>query len=568
MPDPSDAAPPAAPSTAPDAAPAEVPEPRLRRRLPGWVLPATAGLASVILGLGLAELTAAFVAPRAGPVLVVGSQLIDWAPAWAKQTAIALFGTGDKAALLTGIAIVLVVVAGAAGVLERWKPPIGRVVIGGAGVFGVGAAIARSGSSPADIIPAVVATVVALIALGYLLRKLDERPRSRPVNPATLRATGSARGTSASTVEASAAQREAAERVSRRRFLGLSAGAVAIGALSTVGGYALEAGARAAAAARNALKLPAAATKAPAVPAGAELDIPGLATAVTSNTEFYRIDTALQVPQLDPTQWELKITGMVEKPLTVTFAELLALPLEESYTTLMCVSNEVGGNLIGNAKWLGYPIRHLLARARPTASADMVLSRSSDGFTASTPLSVLQEDDRNAILAVGMNGDPLPPEHGYPVRMVVPGLYGYVSATKWVVELEVTRFADRTAYWTDRGWSSHGPVKLESRVDVPRDGAGLKGGRVIVAGVAWHQHTGIQKVEVRVDGGAWSEADLATAISADTWVQWRWNWDAPAGQHELEVRATDADGAVQTAEVADTVPNGATGYHRVRVNVG
>jgi len=538
------------------------------RRLPGWVLPAAAGLASVILGLGVAELAAALVAPQASPVFVVGSQLIDWAPAWAKQTAIALFGTGDKTALLTGIAIALVVVAGAAGALEQWKPPLGRVIIGAAGVFGVGAAIARTGSSPADIIPAAVATIVALIALGYLLRTLHERPRSRPVNPATLRATGSLRTPGSSTADAAAAQREEAERVSRRRFLGLSAGAVVVGALAMVGGYALEAGARAATAARNALKLPAAAAKAPAVPAGAELGIPGLARVVSSNAEFYRIDTALQVPQLDPAQWQLKITGMVEKPLSISFAELLALPLEESYTTLMCVSNEVGGSLIGNAKWLGYPIRHLLARARPTASADMVLSHSSDGFTASTPLSVLQEDGRNAILAVGMNGDPLPPEHGYPVRMVVPGLYGYVSATKWVVELEVTRFADRSAYWTERGWSSHGPVKLESRIDVPRAGAGVKAGRVVVAGVAWHQHTGIQKVEVRVDGGDWNEAELATAISADTWVQWRWDWDAPPGQHQLEVRATDASGSIQTAEVADTVPNGATGYHSIPVNVG
>jgi DMSO/TMAO reductase YedYZ molybdopterin-dependent catalytic subunit len=539
----------------------------MRRPLFRWVLPAAAGLASVILGLGLAELTAALVAPQASPVLVVGSQLIDWAPPWAKQTAIALFGTGDKAALLTGIAIVLVIVAGATGVLERWKPPIGRIVFGAAGVFGVGAAIARSGSSPLDIVPAGVATIVALIALGYLLRKLDERPRPRPINPATLRAAGSVRPHSTSTAEAAAAQRAAAERVTRRRFLELTGGSVVIGALTAAGGYALEAGARAAAAARNALKLPAASVKA-TVPAGAELDIPGLAKVVSSNASFYRIDTALQVPQLDPAQWELTITGMVEKPVTLTFAELLALPLEESYTTLMCVSNEVGGTLIGNAKWLGYPIRHLLARAKPTAGADMVFSHSSDGFTASTPLAVLQEDDRNAILAVGMNGDPLPPEHGYPVRMVVPGLYGYVSATKWVVELEVTRFADHSAYWTERGWSSHGPVKVESRIDVPRAGATVSAGTVVVAGVAWHQHTGIEKVEVRVDGGAWNEATLAAAISVDTWVQWTWEWDAPSGQHQLEVRATDADGNTQTSDVADTVPNGATGYHQIGVNVG
>ena len=555
------------PDPAASAAPDPAPVPSARRGPSRWLLPAFAGLASVVLGLGVAEVVAAFVAPAASPVLVVGSQLIDWAPAWAKRTAIALFGTGDKAALLTGIAIALVIVAGAAGVLERWKPPIGRIVIGAAGVFGVGAAIARSGSSPADIIPAGAATIVALIVLGYLLRKLDEAPRARPVNPATLRQSGSTRVPGASIAEAAATQRDVAARLSRRRFLGLTSGALAVGALAALSGYALQAGARAAAAARTALKLPPPAVKAAAVPAGAELDIPGLSKVVSPNAEFYRIDTALQVPQLDPARWELRITGMVEKPVTVTFAELLALPLEESYTTLMCVSNEVGGNLIGNAKWLGYPIRHLLARARPTASADMVLSHSADGFTASTPLSVLQEDDRNAILAVGMNGDPLPPEHGYPVRMVVPGLYGYVSATKWVVELQVTRFADHTAYWTDRGWSARGPVKLESRIDVPRAGTSVKAGRVVVAGVAWHQHTGIRKVEVRVDGGDWNDAELAAAISADTWVQWRWEWDAPAGQHQLEVRATDAAGDVQTAQVADTVPDGATGYHAIPVNV-
>jgi DMSO/TMAO reductase YedYZ molybdopterin-dependent catalytic subunit len=539
------------------------------------VLPAVAGVASLALGLGLAELAAALVAPHASPVLVVGSQLIDWSPGWAKDTAIALFGTGDKAALLTGIAIVMVVLAAAAGVIEHLKPPIGRIVIGAAGAFGVGAAIARANSSPLDVVPAGVATIVALIALGYLLRRLDERPRARPVNPATLRSSGSAPApgtttattTTTTTAEAAALQRAAAARLSRRRFLGLSGGAVIIGALGAVGGYALEAGARAATAARNALKLPAPAVTAPAIPAGAELDIPGLAPLVSANADFYRIDTALQVPQIDPTQWQLKITGMVENPLTLSFAELLALPLEESYTTLMCVSNEVGGNLIGNAKWLGYPIRELLAKAKPTASADMVFSHSWDGFTASTPLSVLQEDDRNAILAVAMNGEPLPLEHGYPVRMVIPGLYGYVSATKWVVELEVTRFADHAAYWTERGWSSHGPVKVESRIDVPRAGAGVTAGTLVVAGVAWHQHTGIQKVEVRVDDGAWNEAQLATAISADTWVQWHWEWDAPAGLHHLEVRATDADGATQTAELADTVPDGATGYHRIAVNV-
>jgi len=258
---------------------------------------------------------------------------------------------------------------------------------------------------------------------------------------------------------------------------------------------------------------------------------------------------------------------MVDHEVTLSWDELLALPLEESVTTLACVSNEVGGNLIGNAVWLGYPIRELLARANPSADADMVLSRSVDGFTASTPLAVLQ-DDRNAILAVGMNGEPLPAQHGFPVRMVVPGLYGYVSATKWVVDLEVTRFDAASAYWTDRGWSAKGPIKLQSRIDVPRGGQQLTAGTITVAGVAWHQHVGIAAVDVQVDDGPWQPATLAEAISIDTWVQWRFDWEAESGTHTLRVRATDADGEVQTSDMQGVVPDGATGLDERSVTVG
>ncbi|RXZ67231.1 molybdopterin-dependent oxidoreductase, partial [Agromyces albus] len=339
----------------------------------------------------------------------------------------------------------------------------------------------------------------------------------------------------------------------------------ALGALAALGGYALQAGSRAVTAVREAITLPRAA-KTASVPASAELGLDGLGPVITPNAEFYRIDTALAVPNVDPGGWSLRIHGMVEREVTITWDELLALPLEESVTTLACVSNEVGGSLIGNAVWLGHPIRELLARAAPTADADMVLSRSVDGFTASTPLQVLQ-DDRNAILAVGMNGEPLPPEHGFPVRMVVPGLYGYVSATKWVVDLEVTRFDAASAYWTDRGWSERGPIKISSRIDVPRPGQSVDAGPVVIAGVAWHQHTGISRVEVQIDDGAWADATLATAISIDTWVQWRYDWDAAAGSHRVRVRATGADGEVQTAERQGVVPDGATGLHEVRVEV-
>ena len=466
-----------------------------------WLLPAIAGVAAVAFGLGLAEIVSALFAAQASPVFVVGSLLIDLAPPWAKDAAIALFGTADKIALLVGIGLVLVVIAAVVGVIASRWPIVARLVIVAGGILGIAAAVTRAGSSMIDALPALGAMIAAMIALGVLVRRAPvplkdgEKPR--------------------------------AGAPTRRSFLGWAGGATVIGALAFAGGFALKAGARAVTAVRETFTLPRATTAVDAPAASTELGVPGLAPVITPNAEFYRIDTALQVPNLDPAAWKLRIYGMVENEIELTWDELIALPLEESYTTLICVSNPVGGPLIGNAKWLGYPIRHLLERAKPTGGADMVLSRSSDGFTASSPIEALT-DDRNSILAIGMNDEPLPLEHGFPVRMVVPGLYGYVSATKWVTELKVTTFADDLAYWSTRGWSERGPVKIQSRIDVPR--GQVSAGEVVVAGVAWNQHTGIAKVEVSVDDGPWREAELATAISADTWVQWRYVWDAAAGR--------------------------------------
>jgi DMSO/TMAO reductase YedYZ molybdopterin-dependent catalytic subunit len=503
------------------------------RRVPSWWFPALAGVTAVAFGLGVAELAAGLLAPRASPVLVVGSLLIDLAPPWAKDAAIALFGTADKAALLVGVGIVLLVLAAFAGVLQSRRPLFGRLLIVAIGLVGIVAAMTRAGASILDAVPATVAIVAATLALTALLRRSPaDEPRDGDV--------------------------------SRRRFLTWAGGAGLVGALAALGGIALQSGARAVTAVRETFRLPTPDVVAPPVPAGAELGLDGLTPVVTPNAEFYRIDTALQVPNLDPAAWRLRIHGLVENEFELTWDELIALPLEESHTTLMCVSNPVGGDLVGNALWLGYPIRELLARAKPTPQADMVLSRSSDGFSASSPLEALT-DDRNAILAIGMNGEPLPLEHGFPVRMVVPGLYGYVSATKWVVELEVTRFDRARAYWTDRGWSARGPVKISSRIDVPRGQANA--GEVVVAGIAWHQYTGIAAVDVSIDDGPWRAAELASAISADTWVQWSYRWDADPGTHELKVRATSVDGEVQTADVAPVAPDGATGHHTVSIDV-
>ncbi len=287
---------------------------------------------------------------------------------------------------------------------------------------------------------------------------------------------------------------------------------------------------------------------------------------MTPNAEFYRIDTALIVPQVDPADWSLRIHGMVDREVEITWDQLLAMPMQESDVTLACVSNEVGGSLIGNARWLGVPVREMLARAGVDAEADMVLSTSAEGFTASTPIEALT-DDRDALLAVGMNGEPLPIEHGFPVRMVVPGLYGYVSATKWVTQLEVTRFDRAKAYWTTRAWSDRGPVKLQSRIDVPRRGQSIPAGDAVIAGMAWQQHVGITGVEVRIDDGPWRDAELATAISADTWVQWSIDWVAESGAHTVECRALSVDGEMQTADPAAPAPDGAQGWHRIDVSV-
>ncbi|WP_375385204.1 molybdopterin-dependent oxidoreductase [uncultured Microbacterium sp.] len=502
---------------------------------------AVAGVAAVIFGAGIGELAAAILSPGSSPFAAIGSALIDFAPPWAKDTAIDLFGTNDKAALLVGIAIVLLVVAAGAGILERRLPPWGRVVFLLVGAAGAVAAMTRADSGLLSWIPSVIAGIGASVALWMLVR----------------RAPGA---------QAPAQTARDDPGVDRRRFLLWSGGAVAIGVFATIGGATLRAGARSVEAIRAKITLPSPVATAPPIPASADLGIPGVASVITPNAGFYRIDTALIVPQIDPADWSLKVTGMVENEFTLTWDELLALPLEESVTTLTCVSNEVGGELIGNALWLGYPIRELLARARPKAGADMVLSRSIDGFTASSPLEALT-DDRNAILAVGMNGDLLPAEHGFPVRMVVPGLYGYVSATKWVVELQVMRFGDAAAYWTQRGWAERGPIKLESRIDVPRQAQGLKAGDTVIAGVAWQQHVGVSGVEVQIDEGDWVAATLATAISDDTWVQWSMPWTASAGDHVLRCRAISATGEVQTGTHADVVPDGATGWHERRITV-
>lgn len=497
-----------------------------------------AGAVGGLAGLAVADLTAWLVAPAGAPVPAVGSAVIDLLPGglvnWGKDT----LGTADKPVLLGLIMLAVLAVSAGAGRWELRRPYAGAAVFALVAVLGLVAVASRPPASARSLLP----ILVGLLAGYLLLRVLIGRLRSW-----------------------AGAAWPADAALARRAFLGWTAAAGGLAVLAAVAGRTLAAAAGAVADTRARFPLPKP-VRADPVPPGAELAVPGLAPYLTPNADFYRIDTALQVPSVNPETWTLRITGLVDREITLSYAELVGRPLVEHVATLTCVSNEVGGDLVGNASWLGYPIRLLLAEAGPRPGADMVLSTSHDGWTAGTPLSALTDPERMALLAVGMNGEPLPIEHGYPVRMVVPGLYGYVSATKWVTELKVTTFADDVGYWTPLGWSARGPVKVSSRIDTPRRSR-VDAGPVVIAGVAWAQHTGIERVEVGIDD-VWRDADLAAVTGPDTWRQWRYAWNAPPGNHRIAVRATDAAGLVQTAVEAPPAPDGATGWHTITVRVG
>ncbi|PYI37747.1 oxidoreductase [Arthrobacter psychrolactophilus] len=507
---------------------------------------ALAGLISAGVLFAIAELIAAFFGPVASPLTSVGSTFIDFTPAWMKNFAIATFGTNDKMVLLLSMGIVAALLSAVAGVVALKSLRIAMGMVGAFALVMAVCIITRAGAGPFDLLPLLVGTAAGLWALRFLSQSLLTQPGTR--------------GTEQTDPVPGAAP-------SRRMFLIKSATLAGVAIVAGFGGSVLSASRNTARAFRDALKLPSPKIKAAPLPVGVQAPVDGVTPFVTPNEDFYRIDTALIVPELDPETWELRVHGMVEEELRITFDELLKSELIESHVTLTCVSNVVGGNLAGNAKWLGFPLREVLARAKPTAGADMVLSTSSDGFSASTPLPVLL-DDRDAMLAIGMNGEPLPLEHGFPVRMVVPGLYGFVSATKWVVDLEVTTFAEKAGYWTSRGWSSHGPIKTASRVEVPRAFGRIPAGKVSIGGSAWAQTKGISKVEIQLDDGAWQEATLAAEASIDTWRQWSFIWnDAPAGTHKVRVRAYDTGGELQIEDQAPPEPDGSTGWHSINFTV-
>jgi DMSO/TMAO reductase YedYZ molybdopterin-dependent catalytic subunit len=511
------------------------------RPAPRRAAAALAGMLAAAVALGIAELVAALIGPAASPVVAVGDVVITLAPEPVKSFAISTFGEQDKLALVVGTLVLVGLAAAGLGLLGLRAPRAAAVGIGLFGLLGAVAAVSRPAGSPLDGLPALVGAGAGMVALRLLLARLQP-PHQDSDGGAT-------------------------ESADRRRFV--LAGGVALGVAVVAGG-----GGRLVqelrfdvADARRDLRLPRPSSPAPRLPSGADLaaEVEGLTPLFTGNRAFYRVDTAITVPQIRPRDFRLDVTGMVDRPRTWTLAELFDRDdVMERDITLTCVSNEVGGGLAGTARWLGVPLGAVLRESGIRRDSTQLVCRSSDGMTIGAPTRPALEVD-DAMLAFGMNGEPLPVEHGFPVRMIIPGLYGYVSACKWLTGIEASTFDAFDAYWVARGWAAEGPVKIASRIDTPSSGRTFAAGRRAIAGVAWAQTRGIARVEVRIDDGDWMAADLSPEVDADLWRQWVLRHDFEPGSYLLSVRATGADGEVQPGERAAPFPDGASGWHTIRV---
>jgi DMSO/TMAO reductase YedYZ molybdopterin-dependent catalytic subunit len=493
----------------------------------------TTVVVAAVVAVGSAELAAGLLQGFRSPVEAVAESVIDRSPQAVTRFGIRAFGTNDKVALVVGIVVLLAVVAVALGLASRRRR--GPALAGFAAFAAVGALASIEGASPVAAVPSLLAGAVGAVIVVLGLR-LASPLASSP------------------------------ETTSSRRELLVGAGALAaFGVVMAAGGRALASRFNAAAS-RAGLALPAARSTLPApVPTTAFDGIDGLSPLFTPNDRFYRIDTALTIPQVPAEEWTLRVHGMVDSPFELDFEELTELGLVESDVTLTCVSNPVGGDLVGNARWLGVPLRVLLDRAGVDPDADQIVGRSVDGYTCGFPVEAAY--DRTCLVAVGMNGEPLPLRHGFPARLVTAGLYGYVSATKWLAEIELTRFDRFQQYWVPRGYAERAPIKMTARIDVPRSGQILEAGDTVIAGVAWAQGRGIAEVEVSIDGAPFVAAELADPLNDDTWRQWRLPWTATAGSHRLVVRAVDGDGRLQTEERAEPAPDGASGWQSLLVTV-
>lgn len=489
---------------------------------------ALAGIAATVLGAGVGHLVAGVVRPDASPPYAVGSVVIDATPTPVKTWAVSTFGSNDKLVLLGSIAIVTLLLAAAAGLVARRRFAYGVALLSLLIVAAGAAALSRPTGDVVSLLPT-LATAVVGIGTFVVLHQ----------------------------------EGEASDGGLSRRGLLLSGASTAVGVMAFSIGQSVGT-----VATKVAGSLPRVRNPLPPLPVGLETTVKGVTALRTPTKNFYRVDTELVVPRVSSADWSLVIDGEVEHPQRFSYEEIFEMPMVESDVTLTCVSNEVGGDLAGAARWTGVPVRELLARAVPKPGNDQVLSTSTDGYTSSTPLAALTDETRNALLAIGMNGELLPRDHGYPARLVTPGLYGYVGATKWVTRLTVTTYAAKKAYWTVRGWGEKGPIKPSARIDTPQPLASLPAGTVAVGGTAWAQFQGVRSVQVQVDDGPWQQARMGPAVNIDYWRQWWFPWQATSGQHRLRARCVyGPDNALQSTERAQPFPDGSSGIHEIAVLV-
>lgn len=508
----------------------------------GVVAAASVGVLALAGAVAVGHLMAGFVGANASPVVAVGNTFIAFTPNWLKDFAVRTFGTADKMVLLIGMSLVLVGVAVAAGLASRMKSAPGLVLAVLLGLVGVGAVVRAPDLGLVALLAPLSSLVVGVLGFRWL----------------HARALAAARSAAASA--GSPAGHGVRLSPDRRRFL-VSSAVVAAGAALAGGGGQVLTGGGGAEASRRAVGRITAAEPAPPIPPSADFSRLGTPTFLTPNPNFYRVDTALSVPHVRAADWRLRVHGMVGRELVLRYDDLRRYPLIERTITMTCVSNDVGGDYVSTANFVGVRLRDVLRTGGVRPGADQLFSSSVDGWTAGTPMEVVLDPGRDALLVIGMNGEPLPVEHGFPVRMVVPGLYGYISATKWVVDLEATTFAAMQCYWVRRGWGVRGPIKTESRIDAPAGFARVKAGPVTVAGIAWAQPKGIERVEVRVNRGSWQTARLSTEVNGRTWRMWQIQLTLDPGLKFVECRATDRTGYTQTDQRVDPIPDGATGWH-------
>ena len=516
---------------------------------PSWWPAALAGVIAGLVAIGVSELVAGLVPGMPSLVTSMGDLVIALQPPGAKDVVVSLFGSNDKLALNVAVVVVALVVAALAGILAQRRFDLGAAVFVGFGVVaGIAGAREPLASPAAGALAAVIAVAAGLLALRALIDRVPGGRRSSPTRPATAATSGTMPDWD------------------RRRFLIASAGtlggAVVFGA---VGRTLVDLRHPTGVVSTN--RLPPALQPAPDPAQDQSYAIAGITPLVVPNDDFYRIDTALLVPQVDAETWSLSMTGMIDRPQSFRYDELLEMPLFEQYVTIACVSNQIGEHLVGNTVWTGVRLKELLAMAGVQAGATQIVGRSVDGFTVGFPTDWAMADGREPMVAVGMGREPLPAEHGFPARLIVPGLYGYVSATKWLSEIELTTREAVDGYWVPLGWAKDAPILTQSRIDTPAAGASFAAATIPVAGVAWAPDRGIDGVEVRFDDGAWQPAHISRPISKATWVQWRYDWAATSGGHTIEVRAIDGTGTVQTADVTPPAPDGARGHHRISVTV-